>query len=286
MKSSGMTSAFQGWLKSELTAAVYRTIYFASREASFPKPKTEQDILFILGGGASVDNLLPKHWNLISNQTSIGINFWTTHTFVPDYYALEKSPRNMVQELEALISDPEKAKGARILWFGGPNQTSRKLLWSFKLLGGQVWFYSGWPFYKDGRWNLRKRFLQLFRHFQRVPSLFRPAIDAGHTVSRLITLSAMNGWNTVVLLGVDLGGAYFRDYEIFCEQMELKGGRDTYSGVGPDGTHAVDAAQRGPFRQSRVIPLLDAWIQEIGKGQLLDGTLSADKPLGLGRFHW
>lgn len=281
-----MASSFRGWLKSELTVAAYRLAYLASGKALFPKPSAEGEILFILGSGSSVDNLEPKHWDLIAKETSIGINFWTTHTFFPNYYALEKAYGNRVQALEPLVYDRRKVRGARVLWFSGPNRINRRLLRVFKRHGGKVWFYSGWPLYKDGGRGLTGKFFHLYRVFQRLPRPLRPALDAGNTVSRLVTMASMNGWKKIVLLGVDLGGAYFSEYVAFSETVANTTNRGMSQGVTPDGKHDVDASKRGEFRLSEFLARLDSWMREIGAGKILDGTVQGDGRLGLEQFKW
>lgn len=281
-----MNLAFLGWLKSELTASFFRPAYQGSLKAAFPEPQAEEDILFILASGASVDELLPEQWDVIASQTSIGVNFWTTHSFAPDYYALENARGDVIQALEPLIDNHTKTKEARVLWFGIPNRINRKLLWVFKRLGGDVWFYTAWPLYHDADRDLRGKFLSLFRHFLRVPRRFRPAIDASHTVSRLVTLAALNGWKTTVLLGVDLGGPYFKEYEMFRQELVNSGDLDTARRAEPDNRHSVDAIQKGEFRQSAILPSLDSWIREIGEGQILVGSSQMDKCLRLETYEW
>lgn len=281
-----MSSSFRRWLKSEVTVAAYRIAYLGSWRAFFPVPSSDSDILFVLGSGSSTDNLAAEHWDLISGHTSIGINFWTIHPFRPDYYALEKVKGSQIQSLETLLNDQNKTMGARVLWFDGPNQVNRSLLRDFRRRGGRVWFYSGWPLYKNRGEDLRKKFLHLFRAFQWFPRQFRPSIDAGNTVSRIVTMASMNGWKNIVLLGVDLGGSYFREYEIFRENIENVETRSRLQGVEQDGKHGVDGVKRGEFRLSVFLPRLDCWIREMEAGQIFDGTIRESGRLRLTNFKW
>lgn len=282
-----MNKAFQRWLKSEVTAAVLRVAYLCSWKASFPKPSSGREILFILGSGASVDRLKDEHWRIIASQKSIGVNFWTIHSFSPDYYALEKTRGvNTVQALEPLINGEKKVRGVRVLWFGGPNRVNRGLLRVFRRLGGRIWFYSGWPLDQEATRGSRAWFFRLVRAFQRLPRPLRPALDVGNTVSRLVTMAIINGWGRVVLLGVDLGGPYFDDYVNFFKKVSHTTQRGVPQGLGPDHKHHVDAVARGEFRISAFLPQLDSWAREIGAGQIFDGTLQGDGRLGLATFEW
>lgn len=53
------------------------------------------DTLFILGSGASINDFSDKEWDIISNNDSIGFNFWLIHNFVPDFYCFEPPPNEV-----------------------------------------------------------------------------------------------------------------------------------------------------------------------------------------------
>ncbi len=54
----------------------------------------KSDTLFILGSGASVNDLCDSDWEKIAAYTSIGFNYWMAHPFVPDLYFTEP-PNNL-----------------------------------------------------------------------------------------------------------------------------------------------------------------------------------------------
>jgi len=54
----------------------------------------KSDTLFILGSGASVNDLCDSDWEKIAACTSIGFNYWMAHPFVPDLYFTEP-PNNL-----------------------------------------------------------------------------------------------------------------------------------------------------------------------------------------------
>lgn len=53
------------------------------------------DCLFILGSGASINQLSEDDFALIGRHDSVGFNFWLIHDFVPTYYLLELSPNEV-----------------------------------------------------------------------------------------------------------------------------------------------------------------------------------------------
>lgn len=272
-----------GWLKSELTTFLYTMLFRASCGIDLPRPTKKNNVLFILGSGSSVDSMTAEHWDVVSKHTSIGINLWALHPFTPNFFALEKIKSDRPEALVTLINDPGKASRAKVLWFGGPNRVNRQLLRVFKRRGGQVTFYSGWPLYLGADLKLVDRIRALSRVFMFIPRRFRPALDAGNTVSRLVTLGVLHGWKTIVLLGVDLGGAYFAEYE------RLMGGKKPSDLTGPKTLrekHATDSGGRGNFRVSKTLPKLDLAFRELFTARVLDGSGNDDRRLGLDPFIW
>lgn len=49
----------------------------------------KSDTLFVLGSGASINQITEKQWGEIRSHDSIGFNFWLLHNFVPTYYVFE-----------------------------------------------------------------------------------------------------------------------------------------------------------------------------------------------------
>lgn len=277
---------FFRWLKSEFTAVFYRLLYRASIKASFPRAAGSEQILFIMGSGSSVDDLTHEHWDLISDHTSIGINFWTIHSFTPSFYALEKSRATRVQPLEVLINNASRLEGTRVLWFGGPNRVNRKLLRQFKQLGGKVWFYSAFPLSGAENEKGHDVVALLARLFQFIPAFTRPAIDGGNTVTRLVTLAAMNGWKSIVLVGVDLGGPYFEQHSAFSEELYSYADRVSNTAGGLKKRHRGDSTGLGGLRLSATLPRLDSSFGKIGLGRVLDGNVNAGRILMVEKFDW
>jgi len=56
---------------------------------NFQKYK-KSDTMFILGSGSSVNKFTNKHWDIISDNDSLGLNFWIAHDFIPTFYCYEE----------------------------------------------------------------------------------------------------------------------------------------------------------------------------------------------------
>ena len=53
------------------------------------------DTLFILGSGASINDISPEGWINIAKHDSVGFNFWPLHPFVPRMYFFESIQYNL-----------------------------------------------------------------------------------------------------------------------------------------------------------------------------------------------
>lgn len=49
----------------------------------------KSNTLFVLGSGASINQITDKQWGEIRSHDSIGFNLWLIHDFVPTYYVFE-----------------------------------------------------------------------------------------------------------------------------------------------------------------------------------------------------
>jgi len=54
----------------------------------------KSDTIFVLGTGASINNISESRWNSIREHDSIGMNWWPLHNFVPTYYHSEYPHKN------------------------------------------------------------------------------------------------------------------------------------------------------------------------------------------------
>jgi hypothetical protein len=78
---------FQVMLKAKILA--YRHGVKTIDNLNFQKYK-KSDTMFILGSGSSVNKFTNKHWDIISDNDSLGLNFWIAHDFIPTFYCYEE----------------------------------------------------------------------------------------------------------------------------------------------------------------------------------------------------
>jgi hypothetical protein len=55
------------------------------------KSHKQSDTIFVLGSGASINQITEEQWKHIDSHDSIGLNRWPAHEFVPTYYVSELS---------------------------------------------------------------------------------------------------------------------------------------------------------------------------------------------------
>ncbi|UXX80599.1 hypothetical protein N7E81_05740 [Reichenbachiella carrageenanivorans] len=68
------------------------------------------DTIFILGSGDSINNYSAAQWKEISDQDSIGFNYWPIHNHVPTFYSVEcASNLNIRKEQINLLNTNKKA---------------------------------------------------------------------------------------------------------------------------------------------------------------------------------
>lgn len=63
--------------------------YYPGNRFCFNKVKRNSDTLFILGCGASIEDLSSKDWDIIAQHDSIGVNYFYPHKFRPSFHMIE-----------------------------------------------------------------------------------------------------------------------------------------------------------------------------------------------------
>jgi hypothetical protein len=87
-----------------LTTPLWANIYMRRlgvrrlKELSTPSWK-RGGTAFIMGSGPSINELTEQQWDVIRSGTTIGVNWWTKHEFVPDLYVFENLSQRHRQSL-------------------------------------------------------------------------------------------------------------------------------------------------------------------------------------------
>ena len=170
--------------------------------------------LYILAGGASINRISESQWSEIRNGVSIGINFWPIHQFCPDFLSteLDKSSRSAssaTRFLEAQISRNYKERPPGILVLRPNWPPQREMLYNLPS-NFKTMVYGRANLVGNNRNNLDQDLSRIVKSVVRrtIPREVLP--DNGSSVVRLILLGVAQGFDKIVLVGVDQNdGPYF-----------------------------------------------------------------------------
>lgn len=237
----------------------------------FIGPSPGADTLFILGSGASIEELSPKNFAEIALQRSIGINNWAVHSFVPDSFSFESVPhvgdgRDLPRALQLLDRRDilEKQPFILVLRPATPeglahlSYTPRDLTSKIRLYGRVT------PATRLER-NLEGDIESFFRHV--APRQSGVIIDSGASVVRLVALGILLGFRRIVLAGVDLNGSpYF--WEKNPAYLEGFSGPLPANNQ-PHGLHETTTTGKRPFSVVTMLKALSDYFRSEHGGQLL-----------------
>ena len=88
------------------------------RTATFGHESIHKDTFFILGSGATINDLSPSDWAAISSGFSVGLNKWLIHDFIPDAISLEK---NLSKTFYEAILNDRRLIGSRLKYIIYPS---------------------------------------------------------------------------------------------------------------------------------------------------------------------
>jgi hypothetical protein len=247
-----------------------------------------REYFFILGSGASANDLTLKQREMIESGFSVGLNSWAFNGLIPDAYALENPRQAGFEPQVAAIN-----AGLR-----RPDVLERKPV--------VFWFRDGTSGLPSGKISLPRELEANARHYGRfqfgparvgqidylIQKYFRESLkgqlpqhvllDNGSSVVRMVTLGALLRFEKVVLVGVDLGR---RPYFFEEEPSHLHAiGHAPFHLTEIHGSHPTeDAATRTlPFLEF-IVPLVKVLKDQCGTGVYSGNDLLSDR---LPRFEW
>jgi hypothetical protein len=177
------------------------------------RPKLAADTFFILGSGASIEELTPQHFEEIGRQRSVGINNWPVHPFVPDFYSFESVPgvgdgQDFPRALQMLSrEDIVRAKPGILVLRPKTKPEIDNLRLVPEALKDNIMFH--------GRITPATRrpsnLVQDLRGFFGTVAMSHPSvmIDSGASVVRMASLAISLGFRNIVFAGVDLTNSQY-----------------------------------------------------------------------------
>lgn len=168
------------------------------------------DTAFIMGSGPSINDLTGQQWEIIRGGTTIGVNWWTKHDFVPDLYVFERltdGPRQMLlSRAEDYANTPMILKQC-LTNFSPVIHRWRMELISLLPKGLRSRLYLSSDLLVPGRTEeeLRRAFRTAERlGFFRSRERFQWVVKRTSSLTFLICLCVRAGFRDIVLCGVDL----------------------------------------------------------------------------------
>lgn len=189
---------------------VYRKLkYF-----NFTNYKNTSKTIFILGSGSSVNELTDENWRKIKNNTSIGLNFWIAHKFIPDFLFIE--PALEYRGLLSIIEESENRyknvtfiiKGIESLKFN----STKKLVRAIVKANHKMFFAReiGLPSFNINDLTKSLRILRIIGFFN-----INILAQSRSSIVLLLYYSIIKGYKEIVLSGIDLCGSYFYEDKNF-----------------------------------------------------------------------
>lgn len=194
------------------------------------------DTVFILGSGASINNIGEDGWENIAKHDSFGFNFWLIHSFVPTLYFSEalpetapgfNYPRLYQRYLMAAAARPEYSTVPKVLT---DFTADRSYFWeSLPLhMKERVYSLSTIPAFARSEDEFRRnaRYLKALGIFRKSEHLNR-VFKYRATISMLVSLAYSMNYKRIVLCGVDITDPryFYHDAERYPQFAEVESAR-------------------------------------------------------------
>ncbi len=220
------------------------------------------DTFFVLGSGASVEELTSQHFSEISSQRSVGINTWPVHPFVPDILSFESVPavgdgRDFPRNLGFLHREDIVDNAPVILVLRPKTEEELQHLSVIPTeLRQSTYLYGRVTPVARREGYLAKDIDYFFSHLASTsPSLL---LDSGASVVRMIVLGILLGFRRIVLVGVDLNGSGYFWEKNPRHLASLSGPMPANNQRGP--AHETTLTLNRPFSVITMVGALDRYL--------------------------
>ena len=236
--------------------------------------KKNTDTLFILGSGASINNISEKGWEKIRQNNSIGLNYWPIHDFVPSYLMFEMPSGERSKAFYNVLSKKKEFYGKIPLIFKGLYKNRKdfygikkvKSLFHQDLINTIYLSHElSIPGRNEEEFSRGLKHLDLMGFFSDQKQIASLGQYRG-TVTCAVIFGIKAGYKKIVLCGVDLNDTkYF--YEESAEYYRSKGIEVPTSGQTTT-IHKTNIAQPNVLPVSKAIILLNDFFNQKYGGQL------------------
>lgn len=257
----------------ELSAKVSRQLGLKNLDCSATPEGAEGNTLFILAGGRTINDLSESDFATIRSNTSVGINFWPIHDFVPNILTSESDASEVANPFlderlrrKEMVDQPPIVLSLRTNW---PIPLNSLQVFPEELEKRRFVY---------GRANLvTKRTENLARDLSltlralmkgKIPPSVLP--DNGSTVVRMSFWGALKGFSKIVWVGVDQdSGPYFwtdrpnnNHYRRAAEAVPRETGKP----------HSTSSSANRPFSNDVFLPALAKALRETTNTEVYVGS--------------
>lgn len=245
--------------------------------------KRNNEKVFILGSGSSINDLTNENFKEIKRNCSIGINKWIFHKFISDYYMIELTDddiRNNSIRLRILSILKNKLKTPIFLIYSlGTNSVNMKK-WIKDMDPDRVFLYEFLrpDIFKN---KIKSEFINLLNFLSKKNKKSNIiTLGLGGSIVRAISLSLLIGFSKIIILGVDLKNTkYFWDTKK-TGLKNIKSGQKNY------GKHLTAKKRFGGIPVQRSIIILDKIARQFYNSCILISTNKSLLSSKLKKYKW
>lgn len=177
------------------------------------KAKCKGDTFFVLGSGSSINNITKQEWQNISENTSIGLNYWCIHDFIPTFYLAEIPAGERAEVWTKIINDRiiEYQSASVSLNIKVPYTVSRNTQLKLRVLEGLddrakrlVRLIPSYPIYTSNKESTLKSIDDYLKKAKKLDA-FSHLVQIRGSIIGAYLLGAVLGFKKIVFYGVDLG---------------------------------------------------------------------------------
>ena len=241
--------------------------------------------IFILGSGPSINELNIKNFKEINNHYSIGVNKWIFHEFITNYYMIELSSDDILNEklrlrISSLLNN--KKKNPIFLIQKGKANPKKLENWMKGMNTNKVFTYE---YLRPDTFkkNLKQQFINTLNYISKKNKKSNViTLGIGATIERSISLSLSLGCSQIILLGIDL-----KNTKVFWENnSNFKGIENSQKDYGLNGLHATATKRFGRMPVQKSILILDKIARQYYNSKILIATNKSLLSSKLEKYEW
>jgi hypothetical protein len=256
-----------------------------TNEYNFPA----DGVFFILGSGVSINNLTNENFDFIRDNTSVGINRWVLHEFIPNFYSFEYSDSkddlatvNLINDF--LLSDKLLNKNSQILFNHSAFDRNKGLRYKMKndyLDKVRVYSTIRLPVWSEkSLFNLLRLILSKF-FLRNLPNGLLYGKRA--SIERMTYLGVKMGFKKIVYLGIDLNNNdyFWEKKEEIIEKYKLQ----NYSSGQNNKVHNTELKHNN-FPVSKIIKTIQRVANKNNEIEFFVGNKESELANFLNIYNW